>query len=135
MYTFQPIPPVDTINNHGGFIIVSVFMALFFIIVWFNNDEEYNMYKIFVLFSIPVGIAAIVSWNTGSYKEYANTRVEGRFVEFVAEGYSVSERSGKTTRMVDKHYSYVVYEVNGSRVLFYATNGIEYPKTAILYKN
>jgi hypothetical protein len=135
MYTFQPIPPVDTINNHGGFIIVSVIMSLIFIITWINNDEEFNMYKVFVLFSIPVGIAAIVSYNTGSYKEYANTRVEGKFIGYVAEGYNVEERHGKQTRRVDKHFTYVVYEVNGSRVLFPASTGVEYPKTAILYKN
>ena len=135
MYTFQPIPPVDTINNHGGFMIVSCIMFVVFVAMLINNDEEFNMYKVFVLLCIPVGIAAGVSWNTGEYKEYANTRVEGKFIGFQAEGYNVEERSGKTTRRVDKHFTYVVYEVNGNRVLFSANQGIEYPKTAVLYRN
>ena len=93
------------------------------------------MYKVFVLLCIPVGIAAAVSWNTGEYKEYTNTRVEGTFVGFQAEGYNVEERNGKHTRRVDKHFTYVVYEVNGNRVLFSASQGTEYPTTAVLYRN
>jgi uncharacterized membrane-anchored protein len=135
MYTFQPIPPVDTVNNHAGFVIVSIIMFIVFVAILINNDEEFNMYKVFVLFCIPVGIAAWVSWNTGEYKEYANTRVEGTFVGFQAEGYNVEERSGKTTRRVDKHFTYVIYSVNGNPVLFQANQGVEYPKTAILYRN
>jgi len=135
MYTFQPIPAVNTINNHAGFMIVSVLVFIVFVAMLINNDEEFNMYKVFVLLCIPVGIAAGVSWNTGEYKEYANTRVEGKFIGFQAEGYNVEERSGKTTRRVDKHFTYVVYEVNGNRVLFSANQGIEYPKTAVLYRN
>lgn len=135
MYTFAPLAPVDTINNHAGFYIVLTFAIAIFILMLINNDDEWNMYKVFVLFAIPVGIAAAISWNTGTYKEYANTKVEGKFIGFVAEGYSVSERSGKTTRMVDKHYTYVEYEVEGNRVLFYSSTGVTYPQKAILYKN
>ena len=134
-YTFNPIPAIDTINNHAGFVTVTVIMLVIFILVWANNDEEYNMYKVFILCSIPVAIAALVSWNTGTYKEFANTQVEGKFIGFVAEGYSVSERHGKTTRMVDKHYTYVEYEVEGNRVLFHSTTGNVYPKIAVIYKN
>ena len=134
-YTFNPIPAVDTINNHGGFMIVTAFAVFAFILVCINNDDEWNLYKVFVLFSIPVAISAAISWNTGTYFEYANNKVEGKFIGFVAEGYSVSERSGKTTRMVDKHYTYVEYEVEGNRVLFHGATGTVYPKIAVLYKN
>lgn len=135
MYTFQPIPPINTIDNHGGFVIIAVIFFAFFILTLVNNDDEFNMYKVFVLFCIPVGIAAMVSWNTGTYSEYRNEKVTAQFVGFQAEGYNVEERSGKTTRRVDKHFTYVVYEVNGNRILFSANPGIEYPKTAVLYKN
>ena len=134
-YTFNPIPAVDTINNHSGFVLVTVIMLVIFILIWASNDDDLNMYKVFILCSVPVAIAAAVSWNTGSYTEYANTKVEGKFIGFVAEGYSVSERHGKTTRMVDKHYTYVEYEVEGNRVLFRSSTGTVYPKIAVLYKN
>jgi hypothetical protein len=135
MYTFQPLAPINSINDHSGFVLVGLFMLFVFIIILFNNDDEYNMYKVFVLCCIPVGLAGAVSWNTGTYSEYRNERVTATLVGFQPEGYNVEERSGKTTRRVDKHFNYVVYEVNGSRLIFRATEGIEYPKTAILYKN
>ena len=135
MYTFSPLAAVNTIDNHAGFFVIAAITLFAFVIVWANNDEELNMYKVFVLFSIPVFVAAAVSWNTGTYAEYRNERVIGTFAGYIAEGYNVDERSGKTTRRVDKHFTYVVYEVNGSRILFPASTGTEYPKTAVLYKN
>lgn len=134
-YTFTPIPAIDTINNHTGFVIVMVIMLVIFILIWASNDDDFNMYKVFILCSVPVAIAALVSWNTGEYKEFANTKVEGKFIGFVAEGHRVSERHGKTTRMVDKHYTYVEYEVEGNRVLFHSKTGNVYPKIAVIYKN
>jgi hypothetical protein len=134
-YTVNPIPPIDSINNHSGFIGFTVVMVIFFILVWINNDEEFNMYKVFVLFSIPCAIAAAISWNTGTYSEYKNTKVEGKFIGFVAEGYNVDERSGKHTRRVDKHFTYVEYEIEGNRVLFRSTTGTVYPKIGVFYKN
>lgn len=131
MYTFNPIPAVDTINSHGGFYFILVIAALVFLLVWMNNDEEWNMYKVFILLCIPCGIAATISWNTGTYKEYSNTKVIGTFVKFETEGYK--ERSGKS--YVDRHYTYAVYSVDSNNILFKADKGIEYPKNAVLYKN
>lgn len=131
MYTFTPIPPIDTINCHTGFYIVTVFMLLFFVIACATNDGEFNLSNVFIIFSVPCVIAAVISWNTGTYQEYANTPVTGTFVKFEAEGFR--ERSGKSH--VDRHYTYVVYNINGNDVLFHSSAGIEYPKTAIFYKN
>lgn len=135
MYTVAPIPPIDTINDHTGFYFITIFCVILFVMVWASNDEDLNMYKVFVLFSVPCAISAVISWNTGTYTEYRNTKVEGKFIGFVAEGYNVTERSGKHTRHVDKHYTYVEYEIEGNRVLFHGATGTVYPKIGVFYKN
>jgi len=99
----------------------------------FTGDEEWNLYKVFMLLMIPVGIAYMVSyeWTDQSTKYYKNTQVTGTLVGFVAEG--SRERSGKS--YVDKHYTYVEYEIGNDRVLFQSCSGCTYPKVAVLYKN
>jgi hypothetical protein len=83
--------------------------------------------------TIACGIAYFVSysWTDQTPKTFVNEKVTATFVGFEAEGYK--ERSGKS--YVDKHFTYVVYNVNGSNVLLSATTGVTYPQTAILYKN
>ncbi len=73
--------------------------------------------------------------DTGSITAYKNESVQGVFVGFVAEGYNEARASGKTIRHVDVHNTYVVYEVDGKRVLFEAQRGLEYPQIAMLYRN
>lgn len=135
MYTFQSIAAIDTVNAHGGFYIVAVACAFWVLIASFVahdiDDFRGNMF----LAVVTVIIAAIVSWSTGTVKEYANTKVEAKLVGFVAEGYSEDRQSGKTRYRVDVHNTYVEYDVNGERVLFPASTGVSYPKVAILYKN
>ena len=130
-YTLTPIPTLDSINDHSGLILIATIMLLLLVIVFINNDAEYKMYKVLAVFSIPVGIAAVISFNTGEYREYANTQVHANLVGFVAEGYS--ERSGK--HRTDHHLTYVEYEVNGNHVMFSAGPGMTYPKIAVLYQN
>lgn len=134
MYTMQPLAPI--VPSHSGFVIVSVIMgAIFLMSVYakFVDDEPWNLYKVFVLLMIPVGIAYMVSyeWTDQSTKYYKNTKVDGTFVGFVAEG--SRERSGKS--YVDRHYTYVEYEIGNDRVMFQACDGCTYPKVAVLYKN
>ena len=79
------------------------------------------------------GFAYCVSyvWTNQEAKYYANVQVKAELVGFQPEGYN--ERSGKSR--ADRHYMYVVYSVNGEKVILKATEGITYPQTAILYKN
>lgn len=133
MYTFAPIPPLDTINDHSGLVMVTGFIVLCFLIMW--STEDLDGWMLAVLCAIPIGIAAVVSYNTGTYTEYRNEQVEGTLIGFVAEGYNEARTSGKSTRRVDVHHTYVEYEVDGQRVLFSATTGQTYPKKAVLYKN
>jgi hypothetical protein len=130
----QPLAPI--VAEHKGFTIICVFMVIFFlwsVYDYFANDVEWNLYKVFLILSIPVGIAYMVSyeWTNQDTLYYKNTKVNGTFVGFVAEG--SRERSGKS--YVDRHYTYVEYEVGNERVLFKSCEGCTYPKVAVLYKN
>jgi len=134
MYTMQPLAPI--VADHKGFVIISAFMLVIFLVsVYskFTDGEDWNLYKVFLILAIPVGIAYMVSyeWTNQDTLYYKNTKVTGTLVGFVAEG--SRERSGKS--YVDKHYTYVEYEVGNDRVLFQSCGGCTYPKVAVLYKN
>jgi len=134
MYTMQPLAPI--VVEHKGFVIVCVFMLVVFLMAAYSNitgEEEYKLFNVFLILLIPVGIAYMVSyeWTDQSTKYYKNTQVTGTLVGFVAEG--SRERSGKS--YVDKHYTYVEYEIGNDRVLFQSCSGCTYPKVAVLYKN
>ena len=129
MYTFQALADIPV--KHDGFYIILAFCILWLVLVLFNEPETFFVY--FFLACFPVSIAYGVSyhWTNQEPRTFANVKVTGTFVKFEAEGYK--ERSGKS--YVDRHYTYVVYNVNGNNVLMYAKDGMEYPQTAILYKN
>ena len=129
MYTFNPVPDVPVC--HDGFAIVLTFCIIALILVLMNDPESF--FVAFFLCCIPVGIAYGVSyhWTDQTTKTFVNQKVTGTFVKFEAEGYK--ERSGKS--YVDRHFTYVVYNVNGNNVLMSAKEGIEYPQVAVLYKN
>lgn len=135
MYTFQALTSINTVDAHYGFYFVSALAAIWMLIAAFATDEIDDFRGSMVIALIIVINTAIVSWNTGTIKEYTNTKVEAKLVGFVAEGYSEDRQSGKTRYRADVHNTYVVYEVNGDRALFPAVTGVTYPKTAILYKN
>lgn len=129
MYTFNPVADIPV--DHTGFALVLGFCIIMLIMVLFNEPEAFFVW--FFIACFPVGIAYGVSyhWTNQAPKTFANEKVIGTFVKFEAEGYK--ERSGKS--YVDRHFTYVVYNVNGNNVLLSAKSGIEYPQTAVLYKN
>ena len=129
MYTFQALADIPV--KHDGFFIIAAFAVIALILVLFNEPETFFVW--FFIACFPVGIAYGVSyhWTNQEAKTFKNERVTAEFVAFEAEGYK--EKSGKS--YVDRHFTYVVYSVNGNNVLLSATPGTEYPKTAILYKN
>ena len=129
MYTFQALADIPV--KHDGFAIIC-FLAITILVLVLMNDAE-SFFVAFFLCCIPVGIAYGVSyhWTSQEPKTFANVKVTGEFLGFEAEGYK--EKSGKS--YVDRHYTYVVYSVNGNPVLLRAETGREYPKFATLYKN
>lgn len=133
MYSFLPLPVIDTLNSHVGFYML-VILCVLMSTIWYAGTDEIKPQA--VLSAVVIAIGAAVSWNTGSIKTPANVQVVGKFVQFVAEGETVQERSGKTTVQKTYNYLYVVYQLDtGQKVILKASQGVEYPERVILYKN
>ena len=142
MYSFNPLPVIDTINSHGGFwfvfCILGIITAFAFAITWDNNDNENwkTFFTVFIIAAIILGFTGYNSWTTGAITVPKNEQVIGTFKGFNAEGEAYTERSGKQTVRRENHYLYVVYSIEGNGlVTFKALSGITYPEKAILYKN
>ena len=133
MYTFQPLASIPV--DHAGFWIIFVGCAFWLVVCLFIEPEAFFAY--FFIATIACGIAYGVSYHLTNQapQTFANTPVVGEFVGYQPEGYNESRTSGKSTRRVDVHSMYVVYNVNGSLVILEAKTGMEYPKTVQLYKN
>jgi hypothetical protein len=136
MYTMYPLDDVPP--DHMGFWIVVVTTTLIWAIRVFDEwrDEIDRVLSTVVAVAV-IAFSSAVSyvWTDQTTLVHKNQQVTGEFVRFVAEGWNESQSSGKTTRRVDVHKTYVIYRINGNEVLFEATTGIEYPKTAVFYKN
>lgn len=135
MYTFAPLATVMPEHTGFGLIVIAAVILLFISLCT-------EGFKYMVVVSIPTMLVVMVAycvsyvWTSQEpVKVYKNEQVTGQFVRYVAEGYNETVRSGKSTRHVDRHEVYVVYRINGNEVLFRGREGIEYPKTAIFYKN
>ncbi len=129
MYTFNPLATIPV--DHTGFGII-VGLCIFITLVVLMNEAEL-FFQWFFVATIACVLAYFVSysWTDQTPKTFVNEKVTATFVGFEAEGYK--EKSGKS--YVDRHFTYVVYNVNGSNVLLSATTGQTYPQTVILYKN
>lgn len=134
MYTFTPLASIPV--DHTGFGIIAAFVLIAVVISIFVEGWAYAL-----VLSVPGALIALLAycvsyvWTDQSPKVYPNQQVTGEFVEFVAEGYNIPVQSGKTTRHVDQHEQYVVYKVDGQRIMMRATLGTTYPERVVLYKN
>jgi len=135
MYTFNPLPIQNSLDDHSGFYFMCVVMTVFGG-AWLVNSYWNKIWQPIIVCAAVLGVSAVVSWNTGGIIRPVNTPVVGTFVAYQPEGYNIEERSGKTTRRVDYHLLYVVYSIPGSgNVILQATAGQVYPQRVILYKN
>lgn len=137
MYTFAPLPPINTLDQHGG-LLAAFCLCLLIVLIAMSKLEDSSVtanLAVIICFFLPLSYVTYKSFTTGEITERANVKVEAKLVGFVAEGYNEEIKSGKYTRRVDVHNTYVVYEVNGARALFPAGTGMTYPETAILYRN
>lgn len=134
MYTFQPLASIPA--SHDGFAFICFVTIAILIVVFFAEDLAYLVIAL-VPASLVVLLAYCVSyvWTDQTPKTFKNEVVVGEFVQYVAEGYNETIRSGKTTRQVDRHNTYVVYRVNGQLVMLESQVGLTYPQRATLYKN
>lgn len=132
MYSFEPL--VDTMaNTHYGFYSFCVIAALGIwatISLWNDHDLDTGV-SLFWIFGLVLFTGIIYSESFKPATVYANEQVVGTLVGFQPEGYN--EKSGKSR--ADRHYMYVVYEVNGQHVIMNAKTGVDYPKRAVMYKN
>lgn len=129
MYTFNPLADIPA--SHTGFGLIVALCCFIAVIILMNEGELF--FQWFFVATVICGIAYGVSyhWTDQTPQTFKNEKVTAQLVGFQPEGYR--EKSGKS--MVDKHYMYIVYRVNGNDVIMQAQPGVEYPKTAILYKN
>ena len=129
MYTFNPV--ADVAVDHTGFFIVCFIAICMLFMVAVNGIDSF--FGAFFFATITVGTAYAVSYHFTDQtpKTFVNETVTAEFAGYAPEGYR--EKSGK--HMVDRHFVYVIYTVNGDPILLQAEAGIVYPKTATLYKN
>lgn len=136
MYTFAPLADINTVDVHTGFYFIAATLAASWVFMMFSCRDDLEGAGWATAFMLGLlGLAGLISYNSGELKYYENKQVQGEFVEFVAEGYNITEHYGKTTHRVDKHFTYVVYKVDGNNVMLRAETGQTYPQTATLYKN
>lgn len=134
MYTFQPLASIPV--DHTGFGIIAAFVLFAVVISIFVEGWAYAL-----VLSVPGALVALLAycvsyvWTDQTPKTFVNEQVTGEFVQYVAEGYNETIRSGKTTKQVDVHNTYVVYKVNGQLVMLQSKVGQTYPERAVLYKN
>jgi hypothetical protein len=129
MYTFNPLATIPV--EHTGFGLIVALCCFIAIIVIMNEPELFFQWFFVATVVCVLAYHVSYSWTDQTPKTFVNEKVTATFVGFEAEGYK--EKSGKS--FVDKHYTYVVYNVNGSNVLLPASTGQTYPQTVILYKN
>lgn len=129
MYTFYPL--LDTSMNHTGFYIVAVVCAVFagaILLDMFTDGLTGSHLTVALILAFAVYVSYNVSYND---RPPINTPVSAKLVGFQPEGYN--EQSGKMR--ADRHYMYVVYEIDGHRIIMQAREGATYPEQATLYKN
>lgn len=134
MYTFAPLASIPV--DHTGFGIIVTFVLIAVVMSIFVEGWAYAL-----VLSVPGALVALLAycvsyvWTDQTPKTFVNEQVTGELVQYVAEGYNETVRSGKTTKQVDVHNTYVVYRVEGKTVMLQSKVGQSYPERAILYKN
>lgn len=130
MYSFSPLASIPV--SHDGMFIMCLACFGILAMVWMCEGLEY-----FVLSLIPVALVVLLTycvsyvWTDQTPKTFVNTPVVGTFIKYESEGYK--EKSGKS--YVDRHFTYIVYSVDGGNVMLPCKVGVSYPERVTLYKN
>lgn len=100
MYSFNPLPIIDTVNSHGGFWFLLGIVLIINFVSW-GIAYDYNKWKQFIIiFALSVtfmNYAGYNSWTTGKIITPKNEQVIGTLKGFNAEGEAYTERQGKQT--------------------------------------
>lgn len=129
MYTFHQLP--DLPPDHTGFTIVVAILITLLLLVLMADREFF--FELFFGATCITAMAYFTSfvWTDQTVVHRENKPVVATFVAFQPEGYR--EQTGKTRS--DKHYMYVVYNVNGQNLIFETGGQTAYPEKATLYYN
>ena len=128
-YSFNPLADVPV--DHGGLFIIGMACITWLVIVLMNEPEDFFVHFFFVTIVMVFGYFVSFQWTDQTPKTYKNEVVIGEFVGYESEGYK--ERSGKS--YVDRHFTYIVYKVDGGNVMLPCSTGVVYPERVKLYKN
>ena len=134
MYSFQPLAAIPV--DHTGFGIIVTFVLIALVMSIFVEGWAYAL-----VLSVPGALVCLLAycvsyvWTNQDPKVFPNVQVTGELVQYVAEGYTETVRSGKSTKQVDVHNTYVVYKVDGRTVMLQTKVGNSYPEHVVLYKN
>jgi hypothetical protein len=134
MYSFAPLAAIPV--DHTGFGIIVTFVLIALVMSIFVEGWAYAL-----VLSVPGALVCLLAycvsyvWTNQDPKVFPNVPVTGELVQYVAEGYNETIHSGKTTKHVDVHNTYVVYKVDGRTVMMQTTVGTSYPEFVVLYKN
>ncbi len=128
-YTFTPLADIPV--DHTGLFLVGLGCVLWLVICLFNSPEDFFVNFFFVAIIMGISYGVSYHWTNQTTKTFKNEQVVGTFVGYESEGYK--ERSGKS--YVDRHFTYVIYKVDGGNVMLPCKTGVAYPERAILYKN
>lgn len=129
MYSFQPLADIPV--DHGGLFIVGMVCVTWLIITLMNDAEEFFVQFFFVVIVMLIAYGVSYHWTNQEPKTFKNEKVVGTFVSYESEGYK--EKSGKS--YVDRHFTYIVYKVDGGNVMLPCKTGVVYPESVVLYKN
>ena len=129
MYSFQPLADIPV--DHGGLFIVGMVCVTWLIITLMNDAEEFFVQFFFVVIVMLIAYGVSYHWTNQEPKTFKNEKVVGTFVSYESEGYK--EKSGKS--YVDRHFTYIVYKVDGGNVMLPCKTGVVYPENVVLYKN
>lgn len=137
MYSVSPLPPIDTVHSHCGFWAVCAILLIAWVVLGLllADEKKETVIGLAIGSLVLLGITGAISWTTGEVRTFSNVQVQGKLISDFAEGYSQTERSGKITHDVEYHYLYVVYEIEGRRVVFQSAPGLAWPAEAIFYRN
>ena len=130
MYSFQPLADIPV--AHDGMFIICMFAFAVIAMCLISEGIRYTL-----VVSVPLALLVLIAycvsyvWTDQTPKTFKNEVVVGTFVGYESEGYK--ERSGKT--YVDRHFTYIVYKVDGGNVMLPCKTGVSYPERVNLYKN
>lgn len=129
MYSFNPLADIPV--THEGLFIICMICTIITVLIIGNEAELF--FQWFFVATIIIGASYYVSYHVCDQtpKTFKNEKVTGVFVGYESEGYK--ERSGKS--YVDRHYTYVIYKVDGGNVMLPCNVGSVYPERVVLYKN